>query len=401
MKYVVIVPDGMADHPCRELDGKTPMEAAKKETMDFLASNGTVGLVQTVPEGMVPESDTANLALLGYDPLIYSKGRSPLEALSMGLDMSENQTAVRVNLVALSDTGEPYGEKLMLDHSADEVTTGEADILINAIGEALPEGMKLYTGISYRHCLLWDNYPGFTDFSRPHDIIGQRIEQHLPYGAGLNIRRMMEKSFETLNNHPVNLDRKARGLKKANSIWLWSPGRKPVMPSFSEKTGLQGAVICAVDLIKGIGLCAGMDVPMIDGATGNLHTSYDGKCRTAIEKLEAGYDYVYIHIEAPDECGHRGEADNKVRSIELIDEKIVQPIMGYLNERGEDYRILITPDHPTPVEVRTHTREPIPFVLYSSGGRRDSKGIIFSEKEGKKSGLFFETGEALQRFFLA
>ena len=311
MKYCVLICDGMADYKIEELGNKTPMEAASKPTMDALAKNALCGTVSNVPEGMVPESDTANLAILSYDPKVYSRGRSPLEATAMGLKMRDDETAFRCNVVTLTENGLPYEEETIIDHSADEITTAEADELMKALNEHLgTDYLHFYTGVSYRHCILWQNAPEFKDFMRPHDIPGRVIGEYLPPEPFLSL---MKKSREVLEHHPVNEARRARGLRVANSIWLWSPGKKPSLPSFSDKWGIKGTIISAVDLIKGIGKCAEMDVIDVEGATGNIHTNYEGKSDAAIDAFKKGTDLVYIHVEAPDECGHRGELDNKVK----------------------------------------------------------------------------------------
>ena len=402
MKYIVLIGDGMADVPLRELGGKTPLQAAEKPGMNNLAQYGINGMVSTVPEDMTPESDTANLALMGYDPKVYSRGRSPLEALSMGIDMQPEDTAIRANIVALSDDGLPYEQKIMLDHSADEIPTEEARVLIEALNNRFGnENLHFYTGVSYRHCLIWKDCPDFTDFTRPHDILGKRITEYLPSKPeSVPMRRLMSESFDLLNNHPVNKNRAARGLKKANSLWLWSPGKKPSLPSFKEKTGLNASVVCAADLIKGIGLCAGMRAPFIEGATGNLNTNYKGKLETAIRELESGADLVYIHIEAPDECGHRGEIDNKIKAIELIDSQVLVPLLKYMDSHLQPYKILLLPDHPTPIYVRTHTIDPVPFVVYSSNNKKSSLISIYDEQSGVCGGVYFDKGELLMDYFI-
>ncbi len=396
MKYLVLIPDGMADRPIPALQGRTPMEAAVKPCMDALASHSTVGLVSNVPEGMVPESDTANMAILSFDPKVYSRGRSPLEAVSMGLQMAPDETAYRCNVVTLSDEGD-YEDKIMLDHSADEITTAEADELIKALEAHFgTEYRHFYTGVSYRHCILWKDGNDTYDFSRPHDIIGRTIRDYLPKeeNGGGEFRKLMKESYEVLNHHPVNEARRAKGLKPANSTWLWSPGKKPRLPDFSEKWGIQGTVISAVDLIKGIGLCAGMRSIDVEGATGNVHTNYDGKARAAVQAFREGSDLVYVHVEAPDECGHRAEIENKVLSIELIDQKILRPVYEYLLSTGDDFKILVLPDHPTPIEIRTHSMEPVPFFLYDS--RKDAEGVsVFSESNAATTGLYLPNGFTL------
>ena len=395
MKYLVLIPDGMADEKIEALGNKTPMEAADKPTTDMLAARATVGTVSNVPEGMVPESDTANMAILSFDPKVYSKGRSPLEAMSMGLTMEPDHVAYRCNIVTLSDEGE-YDEKIMLDHSADEITTAEADELIGALDAALGNDiLRFYTGVSYRHCILWHGGNDKYNFMRPHDILGQCIKEHLPHGEdGKVFYDLMRKSWDILNNHPVNEARRARGLRPANSIWLWSPGKKPALPSFKEKWGLKAAVISAVDLIKGIGICAEMTSIDVEGATGNVHTNYDGKADAAINAFKEGYEYVYVHVEGPDECGHRAETENKVLAVELIDKKILKPVYEYLASSGEDFKIMILPDHPTPVRLRTHTIDPVPFMIYSS--TEDKAGVsCFTEESARATGLYVESGYTL------
>ena len=396
MKYLVLIPDGMADEPIEALGNRTPMEAAVKPCMDALAARSTVGLVSNVPEGMVPESDTANMAILSFDPKEYSRGRSPLEALSMGLEMAPDETAYRCNIVTLSDDGE-YEQKIMLDHSADEITTAEAHELIQALEAHFGTDTRhFYTGVSYRHCILWKNGDDTYDFSRPHDIIGRTIAEYLPKeeNGGGEFYRLMKESFEILNHHPVNEARRARGLKPANSIWLWSPGKKPRLPDFTEKWGIKGAVISAVDLIKGIGLCAGMRSIDVEGATGNVHTNYTGKADAAIQAFKDGADLVYVHVEGPDECGHRAEIENKVLSIELIDQKILSPVYDYLRSTGEAFKIMVLPDHPTPLRIRTHSREPVPFFIYDSA--KEAKGVAtFSEASAAETGLYVPQGHTL------
>ena len=397
MKYVILVGDGMADVPLTELGGKTPLSAAYKPGMDLIASKGVNGRVYTIPKGMVPESDTANLSIMGYDPMIYSKGRSPLEAASIGIQMFPEDTAIRANIVTLSEEEEAYEDKHMVDHSAGEITTAEADELIKAVQEAFGDGQKtFYTGVSYRHCLIWKDCPDYTDFTRPHDIIGHCIGDHRPKNASSQAMWELQKaSFKLLNNHPVNLARAAAGKRKANSLWLWSPGKKPFLPAFSEKTGLKGTVVCAVDLIRGIGLCAGMDAPTVEGATGALDTNYAGKRDAAIKALEQGSDLVYIHVEAPDECGHQGSYTDKIKAIENIDREILVPLLAYFEAKGEDVRILLTPDHPTPVYARTHTNDAIPFVLYDSTEEKDSGITCYCEQSGFDGGICLPKGEDL------
>ena len=396
MKYLVVIPDGMADEKIEALGNMTPMQKANKPCMDDLAKKSLVGTVSNVPAGMVPESDTANMAILSFDPKVFSKGRSPLEAMSMGLEMSPTQTAYRCNVVTLSEGGE-YEDKIIIDHSADEITTAEADELIKTLDKELgTDYRRFYTGVSYRHCILWENGDDKYNFMRPHDILGKRIGEYLPKAedGGAEFLEIMKKSYDILNNHPVNEARRKRGLKPANSIWLWSPGKKPQLPSFADKWGLKGAVISAVDLIKGIGICAGMKSFDVEGATGNVHTNYDGKAQAAIDAFKDGYDYVYVHVEGPDECGHRAELENKVLSIELIDSKILAPVYEYLKVCGEDYKIMVLPDHPTPIRIRTHSIDPVPFMIYDS--RKDMDGVEqFSEDSAAKKNNYVENGFTL------
>ena len=396
MKYLVLIPDGMADVKIEQLGNKTPMQAANKPTMDALAQKSLVGTVSNVPAGMVPESDTANMAILSFDPKIYSKGRSPLEAMSMGLEMQPDETAYRCNVVTLSDEGD-YDEKIILDHSADEITTPEADELIKALEAELGSDIRhFYTGVSYRHCLLWKNGDDKYPFMRPHDILGKQIKEYLPKAenGGAEFYDLMRKSYDILNHHPVNEARRARGLKPANSAWLWSPGKKPQLPNFKEKWGLDAAVISAVDLIKGIGICAGMKSIDVEGATGNVHTNYQGKAQAAIKAFSDGYDYVYVHVEAPDECGHRAETENKVLSIEKIDAEILAPVLSYLKSSGEDYRIMVLPDHPTPIFMRTHTSDPVPFFIYDS--TKEITGVsAFDEDTASATGYYVADGYRL------
>ena len=396
MKYLVLIPDGMADEKIPALGNKTPMQASNKPMMNALAAKSLVGTVSNVPDGMVPESDTANMAILSFDPTIYSKGRSPLEAVSMGIEMQPDETAFRCNLVTLSEDDEEYDQKIMIDHSADEITTEEADQLIKALQEHFGnEERTLYTGVSYRHCLIWKNKPDNYPFMRPHDILGKCIKEYLPISeGGEEYYAFMKESYQVLKDHPVNQARRARGLRPANSAWLWSPGKKPSLPSFTEKWGISGAVISAVDLIKGIGLCAKMQSIDVPGATGNVHTNYEGKAQAAIDAFRSGVDFVYVHVEAPDECGHRGEIENKVLSIELIDQKILKPVKEYLSECGDDYKIMVLPDHPTPLEIRTHAPDPVPFLIYDS--RKEYRGVdCFDEYSVKQTELHVEHGHDL------
>lgn len=396
MKYLILIPDGMADTAVEALGGVTPMAKANKPTMDMLARNSFVGTVSNVPAGMVPESDTANLAILSYDPKIYSKGRSPLEALSIGIEMQPDETAYRCNVVTLTDDGD-YDSKVILDHSADEISTPEADKLIKALEDKLGnEYRKFYTGVSYRHCLIWKNGNEKYDFARPHDILGKQIGEYLPKkeNGGEEFYKLMRDSFEILNNHPVNEERRRKGLRPANSAWLWSPGKKPQLPLFKDKWGLDASVISAVDLIKGIGICAKMESIDVEGATGNYKTNYEGKANAAIDAFKRGKELVYVHVEGPDECGHRAEIENKVTAIEKISELILKPVYEYLADCGEDFKIMVLPDHPTPVAIRTHTINPVPFMIYNSS--RSYDGVeSFTELTSEAKNNYIPRGHEL------
>ena len=402
MKYFVLIPDGMADRPIPEFDYKTPMQKAHKPIMDKLCSMSVVGTVLNVPEGMVPESDTANMSILSFDPTIYSRGRSPLEAVSMGIEMKPDETAYRCNVVTLSEEQERYEDRVILDHSADEITTEEADQLIRTLEEKLGNEFRtFYTGVSYRHCLIWKNGDDRYNFMRPHDILGKTIGEYLPKeeDGGKEFLELMKQSYEILKDHPVNLARKARGLKPANSAWLWSPGKKPQLPSFKEKWNLNATVISAVDLIKGIGLCAEMESIDVEGATGNVHTNYKGKADAAMDAFARGKDLVYVHVEGPDESGHRAEIDNKIISIEKIDRDILSPVYEYLKQSGEDFKIMVLPDHPTPIAKRTHTISPVPFFIYSSS--KEWKGVeSFDEDSAKATGLYIPNGYTLMEHLI-
>lgn len=396
MKYLVLLCDGMADEPIESLGSKTPMEVAAKPCMDRLCARSLVGTVLNVPPTMSPESSTANLSVLSYDPLIYSKGRSPFEAASMGILLTDDETALRANIVTLSEGEERYEDKVMLDNTGDEVTTEEAAILMDALEKALGnDERKFYSGVSYRECLVRKNAPEGTEFVAPHDIIGESIGGFLPSGPDCEYYiGIMKESYRILSEHPLNAERVSQGKRPANSLWLWSPGKRASLPDFSEKWGITGSVISAVDLIKGIAICAGMESIDVEGATGNYNTNYRGKAQAAIDAFKRGRDLVYIHVEAPDECGHRGELENKISSIEKIDSEVLAPTLDYLSGCGDEYRILVLPDHPTPVALRTHTSDLVPFMLYSSD--REARGCdIFCEREAKKKELRLAKGTML------
>lgn len=390
MKYIVVLGDGMADRPMEELHGKTPLEAAKTPVMDEMAGKGMVGLAHTIPDGMNPGSDTANLAVLGYNPRLYYTGRSPLEALSIGVDMKEQDVALRCNIVTVSDDDLPYEEKTILDHSSGEISTEDAAILIEAVRKELENDIyKFYVGTSYRHLTIWDK-GSVVPLTPPHDILGRVIGDYLPQEAAL--REMMKKSYKILNNHPLNVARAAKGLNKANSLWFWGAGTKPFLTSFYEKTGKKGVMISAVDLLKGIAIGAGMKVIEVEGADGTLHTNYEGKAQAAVDALlKDDYDFAYIHVEAPDEMGHQGSLERKLKAIEFLDERVIKVVKEQMDASGEEYRMLVTPDHPTPIAIRTHSSDPIPFLLYDSTRQRRRIGF-YNEKEALESGLVVENG---------
>jgi 2,3-bisphosphoglycerate-independent phosphoglycerate mutase len=400
MKYIVLLGDGMSDYPIPELNGKTPLQAANKPNMDFLAANGVSGLVHTIPPNLPPGSDVANLSVLGYDPEKYYTGRSPLEAVSMGVPMKSEDVSFRTNLVTLTEA-ESYEDRVMVDHSSDEISSQEAALLMDEVNKRFQNDfLTFYKGVSYRHCLLWRNGSTNFDLTPPHDIIDQRIAPFLPKGRDSKvILQMMEDSTRFLTEHPVNRERMRRGLRPANSIWIWGQGKKPAIPSFHEKYGLKGAVISAVDLVKGLGLCAGMQSIDVQGATGTLHTNYRGKAEAALTALKTSCDFVYIHVEAPDECGHRNEVHNKVRAIELIDEQILAPILKGL-EDYQDYKILLLPDHPTPLSLRTHTSEPVPFAMYQKSGDTPGEIRAYDEFAAQKSGIVHSSGPSLMTWFI-
>lgn len=393
MKYIVMLGDGMADTPVESLNNKTPLEAAKKPYMDFLAQNGMVGVAKTIPDTLPPGSDTANLSVMGYDPELFYTGRSPLEAVSMGIELGENDIALRCNLVTLSDT-ENFEDAQMLDYSAGEITTAESKELINFINDNIQtDKIKLYPGVSYRHCLvLKDSKPG-SDCTPPHDISLKPIKDHLPKGEHSNLLlNLMKRSRELLKNHPINIDRVKRGLNPATSCWFWGEGTRPSLTPFIDRYYVKGAVISAVDLLKGIAICAGMTSVDVEGATGNIDTNFKGKAKAAMDLIDDGYDLVYIHVEAPDECGHQGDAANKAKAIELIDEQILGPVIEHLKASGQPYSILLTPDHPTPINVRTHVRTPVPFVIYRSNSKSGPHASAYTEKLAKDTGLFVDKG---------
>ncbi len=400
MKYIIILGDGMADYPIPQLGNKTPLQAAYKPNIDYFAKYGEVGLVSTIPPTLSPGSDVANLSVLGYDPVKYYTGRSPLEAISMEVPMAADDVTFRTNLVTLSDV-ENYEDRIMLDHSCDEITTEESVPLIEEVNRNFKNDfLRFYKGVSYRHCLLWKNGSLDFDLTPPHDIRDQKITPFLPKGknAGI-ILEMMKESTHFLSNHPINRERVRRGLNPANSIWVWGQGKKPLLPSFFDLHGLKGAVISAVDLIKGLGLSAGMESIDVEGATGTLDTNYGGKVEATLKALKDGTDFVYLHIEAPDECGHRGEVDNKVRAIELVDEKVISPLLKGL-EYYDDYKLMVLPDHATPLSTKTHSSDPVPYVIIQKSEQKLSANTGYDEVSAKHSGIHQDSGPDLLTRFL-
>ena len=398
MKYIVVLGDGMADEPIPALGGRTPLDAAVTPVLDELAGKGTLGTVQNVPAGMAPGSDVANLSVLGYDPAANYSGRSPLEALSVGVQMEDDDVIFRSNIVTLTES-EPYAQKTILDHSSGEISTADANILMDAIrAEFNSDTFRFYTGTSYRHILVW-KHGRVSALEPPHDHLGKVIGDYLPQEKVL--RDMMERSFDILNNHPLNLARAAAGKHKANSLWFWGAGTKPKVQNFKEKTGLTGAMISAVDLLKGIAVGAGMKVYNVPGATGSIDTNWEGKAQAAIDALlKDGCDYAYIHVEAPDEMGHQGRVEDKVKSIEYLDSRLIARVKQAMEAAEEDYRMLILPDHPTPLRIRTHTSNPVPYLLYDST-HEQKKRELFTEESARNADNFEPNGYKLLERFLA
>ena len=393
MKYIIVLSDGMAGRPLEELSGKTTLEAADTPNFDRLAEKAEIGLASMVPEGMAPGSDTANLSVMGYDPKIYYTGRSPLEALSIGVDMAADDVSFRCNLVTLTEDGGAYEEQKIIDHSSSEISTEDSTVLLEALKEGLKrEGYEFYAGTSYRHLLIW-KHGEVLELTAPHDILTKTVGEYLPKDPVL--LDMMKKSYEILKDHPINVERKKQGLNPANSAWFWGAGTRPALASFEEKTGKKGVMISAVDLLKGIAVGADMDRIIVEGANGGLHTNYEGKADAAIHALlEDGYDFAYVHVEAPDEMGHMGSMTDKITAIENVDGRVVARITEAMDRSGENYRLMILPDHPTPICVRTHTSEPVPYMIYDS--RKAIDGIhTYNEKEAAKSTCIWKDGYRL------
>ena len=399
MKYVVVLGDGMADEPIARLNGRTPLAYANTPALDALSKKSEIGMVSTIPKGMKPGSDTANLSVMGYDPRKYYSGRSPLEALSIGVPMKDTDIALRCNIVTLSEEeGIPFAKRRILDHSSGEIETEDCAVLLRAVMEELDRPpYHFYVGTSYRHCLIWENGE-VEELTPPHDVLGREIGPYLPDDK--NLHEMMVRSYEILKNHPINVKRRQEGLNPANCCWFWGAGTRPSLPSFYEKTGKKGIMISAVDLLKGIAVGAGMDVDGVEGANGGLDTNYEGKTQAALDALvRDGYDFAYIHIEAPDEMGHQGSVEKKLQAIEYLDRRVVAPLTAGLDASGLDYRLMVLPDHPTPIRLRTHTAESVPYLIYDSTNVQKNEWS-YNEAEAILSGNYFSEGPLLMDHFL-
>lgn len=397
MKYIVLLGDGMSDEALKELDGKTPLQAARTPYMDTMARRGRIGLARTVPKGLPPGSDVANLSVFGYDPRSCYTGRSPLEAASMGVHLGPDDVAFRVNLVNLQPT---KGTLVMNDYSAGHISSEEGRELIEALQQQVGDDeFQFYPGVGYRHLMVWRNGKSGMTATPPHDISGKSILDHLPKGDGADrLINLMNSSQMIFNNHPQYRRRLEADKVPANSIWLWGHGKAPRMEPFKEKFGLTGAVISAVDLINGIGIGAALDVIRVKGATGYIDTNYEGKVQAALEALES-HDYVYLHVEAPDEASHSGNLAHKLQAIEDFDSRVVGPIMEGIRRFGS-YRILCTPDHPTPIRLRTHTDAPVPFILFDGGEAENGSTAGYDEDSARASGLVIEEGHRLMELLL-
>lgn len=400
MKYVIVLGDGMADQPIEALGGKTPLAYAKTENLDALSQKSEIGMVHTIPDGMKPGSDTANLSVMGYDPKKYYSGRSPLEALSIGVPMKETDIALRCNFVTISEEEDlPFSQHTIIDHSSDEISTKDCAVLLEAVkAELQNETYLFYLGTSYRHCLIWDKGE-VVELTPPHDVLGRVIEPYLPKDAAL--RAMMEKSYEILKKHPLNEERRKKGLRPANCCWFWGAGTKPLLDDFEAEHHKKGVMISAVDLLKGIAVGAGMDNIEVEGANGGLDTNYAGKAQAAVKALtQDGYDFAYIHIEAPDEMGHQGSIEKKIKAIENIDARVIKPLLAGLDAAKEDYRLLVLPDHPTPICVRTHTSDDVPYLLYDSTKPVENH-CLYNEAEAVTTGKRVTKGHEMIRKLFA
>jgi 2,3-bisphosphoglycerate-independent phosphoglycerate mutase len=401
LKYLVVVGDGMADYPLDKLNGKTVLQYAKTPAFDLLSRQGELGLVQTIPDGLPAGSDTANLSVFGYDPLKFYTGRSPFEAASLGVELGPDDISFRCNLVTLSDD-QPFAAKVMVDYCAGEISTAEADQLLKVIASELGnEAIRFHTGFQYRNLMVWSGAPEEWQLTPPHDISNKVIGNYLPSGPkGAEVLQMMEQSFGLLAEHPVNLERKARGLNPANSIWIWGNGRKPLIPTFQEKYGFEGTVVSAVDLVKGIGKLAGLKRAEVEGATGYIDTNLKGKVEAALYAFDNGDDFVYLHVEAPDECSHRFEMENKIKAIEMIDQDVVKVLYEELATRGLEFSIMLVTDHATPLSLGTHTREPVPFAIYRTTKQVSRPENTFDEVSAAKTGIHYQQGFQLMDRFL-
>ncbi len=390
----------MADLPIEQLGQKTPLAFAKTEYLDILSARSEIGMVHTIPDGMAPGSDTANLSVIGYDPKCYYSGRSPLEALSIGVPMKDTDIALRCNIVTISEEeGIPFEKQTIIDHSSGEISTEDCAVLLDAVKKELQnQTYMFYRGTSYRHCLIWDRGK-VVKLTPPHDVLGQVIEPYLPKDPMLY--EMMKKSFEILKHHPLNEERKRKGLRPANCCWFWGAGTKPLLSDFEGEYQKKGVMISAVDLLKGIAVGAGMDNIEVEGANGGLHTNYEGKARAAVKALtEDGYDFAYIHVEAPDEMGHQGSVEKKVQAIENIDTRVIKTLMDGFERAGTDYRMLVLPDHPTPICIRTHTGDDVPYLLYDSTCPVENN-CLYNEEAAAKTGIRVEKGHELIRKLFA
>ena len=403
MKFLIIVPDGSADDPIDSLGGKTPLEVAKLPCFDRLASRGIIGTCRTVPEGISPGSDSANLSVMGYDPRVYLTGRSSLEAGALGIDMKDDDESFRVNFVTLTPASSGiYEDFAIKDHAAGDITTEEASELLEVIKKAFSkENIKFYLGTQYRHCMIISRQPSECVMTPPHDILDRRLGDYLPKGRdGKLFAEMARESYELLKDHPINKAREAKGLNPANSIWIWGQGTRPELPDFNEKYNVRGSVISAVDLIKGIEMFAGLEIIRVEGANGSIHTNFEGKAQAAIDAYERGQDFVYLHLEGTDECSHQGNLENKIKCAEYIDQRAARPVVEYLEASGEDYKILVVPDHRTPIAIRTHTSDPVPFVIYDSRNETEpDSSKQFNERAALESGRHFENGYEMTDFF--
>jgi 2,3-bisphosphoglycerate-independent phosphoglycerate mutase len=400
MKYIVIIGDGMGDYPLSELSGKTPLMAADKPAMNELAGKSELGLARTLYNDLPTGSDIANLSVLGYNPRKYYTGRSPIEALGIGIELSDTDTVFRCNFVTLTQDG-AFEEKTILDHSSGKISNDEAFALLDAIKSEFENGdIVFYRGVSYRHIMVWKNINYDYIMTPPHDILGQKIKDYLPCGSySTQVLGMMRRSYEILMSHPVNIARLERGQSPANCIWLWGEGKKPTFESFFKKYAVRGSVITAVPLVEGLAAGMGLGSIKVEGATGDYYTNYKGKAKAALDALAAGDDFVFVHIEAPDECGHDGDIELKVKSIEQIDKNVVSVIKEEMDKRKEPYKMLILPDHYTPIIRRTHTTEPVPYLLFDS--RNAKNGVPrYDEEAAAASGIVMEDGFELMGKFL-